>query len=160
MKITKKLVLTGTLFSGALLLTPLAVSAHNNKTNDMNGVHVAAEDNHHNNQTTDDKKTPKSSSTKKDDDSSNETEHSTVSAQNSSTSISLADATVIAMNLHPDVELVEAEKENEHGKVVYEFEFADGSKVTIDADTSIVLSDHAREVESNEHKDTNSEHRD
>lgn len=161
MKITKKLVLTGTLFSGALLLTPLAVSAHNNNKNDTNGVQVAAaEDNHHNNQTTDDKKTPKSSSTKKDDDSSNETEHSTVVAQNSSTSISLADATVIAMNLHPDVELVEAEKENEHGKVVYKFEFADGSKVTIDANTSKVLSDHTREVESNEHKDTNSEHRD
>lgn len=66
MKITKKLVLTGTLFSGALLLTPLAVSAHNNNKNDTNGVQVAAaEDNHHNNQTTDDKKTPKSSSTKK-----------------------------------------------------------------------------------------------
>lgn len=57
MKITKKLVLTGTLFSGALLLTPLAVSAHNNNKNDTNGVQVAAaEDNHHNNQTTDDKR--------------------------------------------------------------------------------------------------------
>jgi hypothetical protein len=115
MKITKKLVLTGTLFSGALLLTPLAVSALHNNTNDTNGAQVAAaEDNHHNDQTTEDKKIPKSSSAKKDDDSSDETEHRTVAAQNSSTTISLADATVIAMNLHPDVELVKTEKENEH----------------------------------------------
>lgn len=57
----------------------------------------------------------------------------------SGATISMADAIAQAQAVFPDKTLVKVELENEHGTVIYEFRFSDGTHMAINAVTGAVL---------------------
>ena len=150
MKTKKRIIVSGLVASGALMLVPLTASARNNSQPHINDdtavVSSEVEKEHINHATT----TPGSTVEKH-----HVEVKPTPTTDNTATPTDLAGATAIAKALHVGVEITETETETEHGRIVFEFHFADGSKVEIDASTSRVINNeaknHGEQENQNEH---------
>lgn len=153
---TKRKIISIAIIGSIVALVPISASAHNksaDKKSIDNTVSVSADDSVDPNEAE------------------NETEHGVVASATTTqvedetapaptaTAVNMDQAKVIAQALHPDVEIVKIEKKQKHGSIQFDFRFADGTKVEINAADGRVLSDrtkekHVEKQDESEHKDS------
>lgn len=149
MKIKKRVLVSGVIASGVLILLPLSASARHNSQSQLESTNTSASsattetENEHKvlgSQTTTTANTT-APTTVKSHEANDSDDDDKATTTTTGTPTDLAGATVIAKALHVGVNIVKTETEKEDGHTVFEFHFADGSRVSVDGSTSKVLRD-------------------